>query len=77
MSYPTDADLRVAYGEYVDAVGRVAHTLKYLLETLGQFFSNVVNEQLRDVALAVWCSTRNDRAQRQMPRAAIQASIGH
>ena len=58
---------------YVAALGRVAHSWNYLQEALGQLFCGVTGLE-SVVGEAIWHSTTNDRAQREMLRAAIMAS---
>jgi hypothetical protein len=58
---------------YVAALGRVAHSWNYLQEALGQLFCGVTGLET-GVGEAIWHSTTNDRAQREMLRAAVLAS---
>ena len=73
VTAPSIEDIRRAFDPYVAAVGRVAHAWNYLHEKLGQLFVAVTGAD-RGIILAVWYSTPNDRAQRRMLRAAINAS---
>jgi hypothetical protein len=58
---------------YVMALGKVAHAWNYLQEALGQLFCAVTEVDM-DTGQAVWHSTANDRAQREMLRAAVRVS---
>lgn len=58
---------------YFTAVGRVAHAWNQLQEALGQLFAEVVGSNHR-VILAIWYSSKSDRAQHEMLRAAIVGS---
>ena len=59
-----------AFEEYALAVGKVVHSWNLLQEKLGQLFAVVAGGN-RPVILSIWYSTDNDRAQRNMLRAAI------
>jgi hypothetical protein len=59
---PTEEQVRAAFEAYTLAVGKVAHAWNYLQEKLGQLFA-VITGADRAIALAVWYSTDNDRAQ--------------
>jgi hypothetical protein len=74
ISWPTDEQRKAAFEAYTLAVGKVAHAWNYLHEKLGQLFVVISSMGDRRVALAVWYSTDNDRAQRKMLRAAVQAA---
>lgn len=69
---PTD-DVKQKFIEYVSALGSVAHAWNYLQERLGQIFVAVMPTAPHNALLAVWYSEPNDRAQRRMLRAAINA----
>ncbi len=73
VKVPTDEQIKVAFEAYTLAVGKVAHAWNYLHERLGQLFALLTGAD-RGIALAVWYSTDNDRAQRKMLRAAIAAA---
>jgi hypothetical protein len=75
VKFPTDEDLHAAFGPYVAAIGKVVHAWNYLHEKLGQLFVVVVGTE-RAITLGIWYSTRSDRAQRNMLRAAVLASPG-
>jgi hypothetical protein len=71
--YPTNDEMRAAFEEYSAVVGKVAHAWNYLHEKLGLLFV-VVSGAEKGIALSIWYSTGNDRAQRDMLRASISAS---
>jgi hypothetical protein len=77
---PTREEMREAFDLYTAAVGRVAHAWNYLHEELARLFARIVGSYDYDiqhsVALAVWHSSFNDRAQRSMLEAAIKAASG-
>jgi hypothetical protein len=58
---------------YVMALGKVAHAWNYLQEALGQLFCAVTGLENDSTGQAIWHSTSNDRTQREMLRAAIEA----
>ena len=58
---------------YFIAVGRVIHAWNQLQEALGQLFATIVDSDHK-VVLAVWYSSKSDRAQHEMLRAAINES---
>ena len=70
----SDAEVDSAFEPYVAGVGRVAYAWNYLHEKLGEIFLMVVNPAEIHIVLSVWYSTENDRAQREMLRAALCAS---
>jgi hypothetical protein len=70
---PTNEETKAAFERYTLAVGKVVHAWNYLHEKLGQLFV-VLSGSDRNIALAIWYSTFNDRAQRLMLRAAVIAS---
>jgi hypothetical protein len=70
---PTDEETKAAFERYTLALGKVVHAWNYLHEKLGQLFV-VLSGSDRNIALAIWYSTINDRAQRLMLRAAVMAS---
>lgn len=72
---PNTEDFVRRFDEYVSAVGKVAHAWNYLQEGLGQMFSVLMRPAPEGVSLAVWHSQQNDRAQRRMFRAAINAGV--
>jgi hypothetical protein len=61
------------FDAYVAAVGRVAYAWNYLHERLGVLFVAVTGME-RNVALSIWYSVKSDRAQRDMLKAAIDAT---
>ncbi|HLG85991.1 MAG TPA: hypothetical protein VKZ79_02220 [Alphaproteobacteria bacterium] len=73
LNLPTDEELRAAYAEYIAAVGAVAHVWNYLHEQLGQLFSLVMGGDYNRT-LAVWYAIPDDRQQRKLLRAALEAS---
>jgi len=68
-----NAGVEAAELEYVTALGRVAHSWNHLHEALGSLFAFVLSKPIKTVA-PIWYSTNNDRAQREMLRAAIAKS---
>jgi hypothetical protein len=58
---------------YFNAVGRVVHAWNQLQEALGQLFATIVDTDYK-VVLAVWYSSKADRAQHEMLIAAINES---
>src|SRR5215472_4850499 len=72
VRWPTDEERKAAFEAYTLAVGKVAHAWNYLHEKLGQVFWVVCGAE-REIALAIWYSTHNDRTQRLMLRAAVLA----
>jgi hypothetical protein len=69
----TFEDTIEAFDAYVAAVGKVAHAWNYLHERLGVLFVAVTGME-RNVALSIWYSVKSDRAQRDMLKAAIDAT---
>jgi hypothetical protein len=69
----TEAAIKAKMAPYVAALGRVAHSWNRLQEDLGQLFGTVTG-LLDGSGMAIWHSTPNDRTQREMLRAAVQAS---
>ncbi|MGX1199324.1 hypothetical protein [Parvibaculum sp. MBR-TMA-1.3b-4.2] len=65
-------EIEATYNEYVNALGRVAHSWNNLQEQLAFLFACVTGMD-NSVAYAIWYSTNNDRAQREMLRAAVNA----
>jgi hypothetical protein len=65
----------VLVDEYALAVGKVTASWNTFQEELGRIFAEVIGVPRR-VALAVWYSTRSDRSQRAMLKAAVAASEG-
>jgi hypothetical protein len=66
----TDEKAEIAYNAYASAVGKVVHSWNYLQEYLGHLFS-VVTGLPPVTAFAIWYSTDNDRAQRNMLQAVV------
>jgi hypothetical protein len=75
IKFPTAEEIKnldKAMEPYMLAIGKVATNWNYLQEALAQLL--VLITGIKDhVALAIWHSTSNDRAQREMLRAAIDA----
>jgi hypothetical protein len=69
----TFEDTIEAFDAYVAAVGRVAYEWNALHERLGKLFAAVTGLE-RKVALAKWYSVRSDRLQREMLKAAVNAT---
>jgi hypothetical protein len=77
VAWPTDEQREEAFNKYALAVGKVAYAWNYLHEKLALIFVAVMDMD-RQVALAVWYSTYNDRKQRAMLKAAVNAAAsGH
>jgi hypothetical protein len=72
-TYPTGEKMQEAADAYDLAVGRVSRAWNSLHRTLGGLFAVVVGGDAR-LVLAAWRSVENDRAQREMLRAAIKAA---
>ncbi len=72
-SMPSADVIAQKFSEYVAALGKVAHAWNYLQERLGQLFVAILPTSPHNVLLAIWYSEPNDRAQRRMLRAAINA----
>jgi hypothetical protein len=76
---PTDAQkttikvMEDRASEYRSQVGFVATSWNVLQESLGALFASVLSNIHVHVALAIWYSEPNDRAQRRLLRAAINA----
>jgi hypothetical protein len=68
--FTTDEIIRATFEPYVTALGKVAHAWNHLQETLGQLFCALTGLDER-VGLAIWHSSRNDRAQHAMLKAAL------
>jgi hypothetical protein len=68
-----DAAIMAKMEPYVMALGKVAHSWNYLQEALGQLFYIVTGLEDR-MGEALWHSMPSDRMQRQMLRAAAEAS---
>lgn len=62
--------LNSSFEPYANAVGKVAHSWNALQEELAYLFS-CVTEMDDSMSRAIWYSTQNDRAQREMLRAAL------
>src|SRR5947207_4845769 len=71
---PTDSELDAAFEPYVAAIGKVAYAWNYLHERLAEIFAVVMRPCSSDVSLAVWYSIKNDRSQRSILSAALNAS---
>jgi hypothetical protein len=69
----TFGDSLDALDAYTTAVGRVAHAWNYLHEQLGALFAAVTGMK-RNVAFSIWYSVKSDRAQREMLKAAVNAT---
>jgi hypothetical protein len=66
-------ETKKAFEAYVAAVGKVAHAWNYLHEQLGILFVAVSGLE-RNVGLSIWYSVNSDRAQRDMLKAAVNAT---
>jgi hypothetical protein len=72
---PTGEELERKFLPYAIQLGKLVYAWNQLHESLGQLFWTVLGETPGATALAVWYSTNNDRAQREMLRAAAVASL--
>jgi hypothetical protein len=70
----TDQEQTHAFQQYALVVGRLSHAWNDLHLKLGELFASLIGADDEEVALAVWYSTENDRAQRNMLRATVEAS---
>jgi hypothetical protein len=70
--WPTDEETRRAFEAYTLALGKVAHAWNYLHEKLARLFCVITGAEPA-ISLAIWYSTTNERAQRDMLKAAIAA----
>jgi hypothetical protein len=59
--------------EYCSQVGLVAQSWNGLQESLGRLFASILSSVPPKVSLAIWYSEPNDRAQRRLLRAAVNA----
>jgi hypothetical protein len=73
VTLPTAEKRQKAIDAYALAVGRVSGAWNFLHGTLGEFFAVVIRGDA-ELVLAAWRSNQNDRAQREMLRAAINAA---
>lgn len=73
VKWPSDEETRFAFDSYTLALGKVAHAWNYLHEQLARLFSVVVGAEPA-ISLGIWYSTTNERAQREMLRAAFKAA---
>jgi hypothetical protein len=72
----SDTHSRAAYETYAIAVGGVVYSWNFLQEMFGFLFSEVLG-LLPNTAFAIWYSTSNDRAQRDMLRAVVLHKAPH
>jgi hypothetical protein len=70
---PPDEDLEAAFAPYIRAAGEVVNAWNRLQETLKDVFATIT-KMPRDMAFAIWHSSRSDSLQRDMLRAAIAAT---
>ncbi len=70
---PPDEDLEAAFAPYIGAAGEVVNAWNRLQETLKDVFA-AITKIPRDMAFAIWHSSRSDSLQRNMLRAAIAAT---
>jgi hypothetical protein len=71
---PIVEHLKDRFSEYLTHVGQVAHGWNSLQESLGMIFMTVLSGTDPQVSVAIWYSQPNDRAQRRLLRAAIDAN---
>jgi hypothetical protein len=70
---PADPVIKLHFEEYAMALGKVAHAWNTLQESLGELFV-AITQLDQKVGFGIWYSTHSDRAQREMLRAAIEAT---
>lgn len=70
---PPDDDLNAAFAPYIEAAGEVVNAWNRLQEALKGVFA-AITKMPRDMAYAIWHSSRSDSSQREMLRAAIAAT---
>ena len=75
LHYPTDAEIEEKWEPYIYALGEVANSWNHLQEELGHLFV-VVGGMDNSVGFAIWHSTPNDRAQREMLRS-LSKTLDH
>jgi hypothetical protein len=73
VAIPPDTEIATVFLAYATAVGKVAHAWNYLQERLARIFVAITAID-HSIALAIWYSTENDRAQRSMLQAVIEVS---
>ncbi len=74
IQIPENKIIKEKFDAYVAALGKVAYSWNYLQERLGQLYVATIPTAPNNVLLAVWYSEPNDRAQRRMLRAAVNAN---
>ncbi len=73
VTLPTGEKMQEAVNAYAVAVGRLSGAWNFMHRTLGELFALVIGGDA-ELVLAAWHSLENDRAQREMIRAAIKAA---
>jgi hypothetical protein len=71
---PTGEQMQEVEDAYALAVGRVSGAWNYLHQALGGLFAVIIIGGDVDLLLAAWRSIENDRSQREMLRAVINAA---
>jgi hypothetical protein len=64
--------LNLAWAPYIILLGKVAHAWNHLQEGIGRLFC-LVSGLCPSIGLAIWHSSKSDRAQREMLEAALSA----
>ncbi len=72
---PSEKMMDRTFAPFAMEIGKLTRSWNMLQENLGEIFARIVNDANRNIPLAVWYSTQNDRAQREMLRRAY-ASFG-
>lgn len=72
---PSENTIDNAFAPFAMEIGKLTRSWNILQENLGEIFAQIVNDTNHNIPLAVWYSTHNDRAQREMLRRAY-ASFG-
>ena len=63
---PTERQFEKAFAPYALEIGQLARAWNALHDNLGQIFSQIVSPARPNISTAIWYSTQNDRAQRNM-----------
>jgi predicted trehalose synthase len=74
ISTPSPDRIEKVVEPYAREVGKLVASWNTLHERLGELFSAVLSKGHPGIGSAIWYSTQNDRAQREMLRAATEAA---
>ena len=74
ISAPSPDRIEKVVEPYARELGKLVASWNTLHERLGELFSAVLNKSHPGIGSAIWYSTQNDRAQREMLRAATEAA---